>query len=137
MFLNVLQCILYSLLSISLLYHLILLHLICLNSVLDLSVGCCRAEQPRHLSGKFLTKPSCKWTQSAVSSISDPPLQFIYHPHNNPRLPHRPPVTTGPHPPSGTCRTGGIYYLRHTVHPSGWGSIRTVLGILLVQPIRE
>lgn len=41
----------------------------------------------RHLSLNFLTKPSCKWTQSAVSSISDPPLLYIYHQHNNPHPP--------------------------------------------------
>lgn len=57
-------------------------------------------EPHRHLSPNFLTKPSCKWTQSAVSSISDPPLQYIYiisiitliHPHP-PLGDHRTPPT--------------------------------------------
>lgn len=69
----------------------------------------------RHLSPNFLTKPSCKWTQSAVSSISDPPLLYIYI-ISIITLIH-------PHPPLGDHRTPPTF--RHWQHhwdllPKAW-----------------
>lgn len=79
-----------------------------------------------HLSLNFLTKQSCKWTQSAVSSISDPPLQYIYHPHNNPHLPHPTlRVTTRPPTPNLThlqAPTAPVGFIIKYIHPSGRGS---------------
>ena len=79
-----------------------------------------------HLSLNFLTKPSCKWTQSAVSSISDPPLHFIYHPHNNPHLPlgdHEPPPPPPPPPPlAPPPPPRGFFHKRNSTGGGGEGA---------------